>query len=321
MKLLPKIFIGSSKEGLKVAEKIKNEIEDFSECKLWPDSFALGTSNFDNLYKQVAFYDYAILIATGDDIIESRGKIEAAPRDNVLFEFGLFVGGLGHSKVILITEQDIKMPSDLLGLTLLFLPKPSSETFESALNESICKLKNHIINKENTFDLGFLPSTALAYGYFSNFVEKTVERLLEDKEGRKEFLLINNSKFIIRNLKFSIIVPTDLSYDMFKKVKAKKINEGWQKFSVDSKHSRDYNFFIDVTEESDGELHVVDIPLTLNSLNMAVQIYSQKQHLGKSVTEELLEYKEIRNFIRTLEYLIENSAIARGIVKVEMISL
>ncbi len=67
---------------------------------------------------------------------------------------------------------------------------------------------------------------------------------------------------------------------------------------------RDYDLSIDNSKVSDGELHLVDIPFTLNALNMAVDLYSSKQHLGKDVKVKILEYREIRNFKRTLEYLL-----------------
>ncbi len=182
-------------------------------------------------------------------------------------------------------------------------------------------IQKHIIGKENTYDLGFLPSTALAYGYFTNFVERTVERLLEDKLERKTFHLQNGTYFQISDLKFSILIPNDLSNDMFKKVKAKRLKDGWQKLKVDPKDVRDYDFSIDISKAAEGELHLVDIPFTLNALNKAIDLYSRKEHIGKDEKETLLEYREIRNFKRTLEYLISTSSITRDIVKIEIVEI
>lgn len=77
----------------------------------------------------------------------------------------------------------------------------------------------------------------MAYG-FQYFVEKTVERLLEDKEEQKEFSLKNNQKFKISTLNFSILLPNDLSDDKFKKVTAKRLKDGWQKLKVDQSTKR-----------------------------------------------------------------------------------
>src|SRR5438105_2915928 len=109
MEFKPSIFLGSSNEGFDVAEKILLLLGDVAECKLWKNAFDFGKSNYDNLISQIAFYDYAILIATADDVVRSRHHSFDAPRDNVLFEFGLFAGGLGRRRVFYIVEHGSKI--------------------------------------------------------------------------------------------------------------------------------------------------------------------------------------------------------------------
>lgn len=321
MEFKPTIFIGSSKEGLRVAKALENKLKGIGEIQIWTDIFQLNKSNFDNLASQIAFFDYAILIATGDDITESRENFNFSPRDNVVFEFGLFSGGLGSSRVFFVVEEDIKVPSDLNGITLPFIPGFAHPDFKKKINNISKQINQHIANKENTFDLGFLPSTALAYGYFVNFVERTVERLLEDKAEGKEFELSNGTKFKISSLKVTLLIPNDLRDNMFQKVKAKRLKSGWHKLKVDPKDVRDYDFSIDVDKTTIGELHLLDIPLTLNALNKSIELYSKVEHIGKSVREALLEQREIRNFARTLEYLISTSSIARDIVEIEIVDI
>lgn len=321
MDFKPTIFIGSSKEGLRVAKALEKKLKGIAEIELWPDIFQLNKSNFNNLVSQIGFYDYAILVATGDDITVSREQISFSPRDNVIFEFGLFTGGLGASRVLFLVEDGIKVPSDLSGITLPFVPPFADPKFKSKLTAAAKQIKDHIANKEKTFDLGFLPSTALAYGYFTNFVERTVERLLEDQQDGKEFELSNGAKFKISSLKVTILIPNDLRDDMFKKVKNKRLKSGWHKLKVDPKDVRDYDFSIDVEKTSTGELHLLDIPLTLNALNKSIELYSKVEHIGKSVKEAILEQREIRNFKRTLEYLISISSLAKGIVEIEVVDI
>lgn len=321
MDFTPNIFIGSSVEGKNVADEIVKQLRGFSECKLWTKAFETGKSNFENLLGQIAFYDYAILIATADDVIISRKKKQKTGRDNVLFEFGLFTGGLGHSRVFYIMEKNIKIPTDLSGITLPFIPGIGDATFDKAITDCVSEIKSHIANKEKTFDLGFLPSTALAYGYFGNFVARTIERLLEDKHAKKKFTLAGNKKFQIEDLKFTILIPNDLNNDMFPKVKAKRFIDGWEKLKVAPKEVRDYDFFVDVSKAVNGELHLVDVPLTLSALHKSLELYSKKQHIGKNIKEQILEEREIRNFKRTLEYLINHNAFTKGIVTVEVVDI
>jgi hypothetical protein len=321
MDMKPRVFIGSSSEGFKVAEKIAELLSDIAECRIWKDIFELNKSNYENLSNQIALYDYAVLIATADDVTISRKKKASSARDNVLFEFGLFAGGLGRSRVLYVVEKDSKIPSDLSGISLPEILKPSDEKYEESIITSAKRIREHIQDKENTFDLSFIPSTALAYGYFINFVERTVERLLEDKQDGKVFNLQNNTKFKIKELRVTILIPNDLADDMFKKVKAKRLKDGWQKLKVDPKEVRDYDFSVDISKAEDGLLHLVDIPLTLNALNKSVEMYSQKEHIGKDVRESLFEYREIRNFKRTLDYLISGSSMVKGIVNVEIVDI
>jgi hypothetical protein len=321
MDMKPRIFIGSSSEGYNVAERIAGLLNDTGETALWKNVFELNKSNYENLSSQIALYDYAILIATANDVTISRKKKASSARDNVLFEFGLFVGGLESSRVFYVIEKGSKIPSDLLGINLPEIVKSTEEKYDESILNCTEEIKEYIRDKEDTFDLSFIPSTAIAYGYFINFVERTVERLLEDQQQEKIFTLPNNSAFKIKTLQFTILIPDDLTDDMFHKVKAKRLKDGWQKLKVDPRDVRDYDFSVDISKAAEGLLHLVDIPFTLNALHKAIELYSKKEHLGNDVKEKLLEYREIRNFKRTLEYLISKSALAKDIVSVEIVNI
>lgn len=321
MEFKPSVFIGSSREGFKAAEQISKMLEDIAEPHLWKDVFDYNSGTYETLSSQVALYDYAVLVATSDDITTSRKVTSPSARDNVLFEFGLFSGGLGRSRVFYVVEKDVKIPSDLIGTTLPVIAKKTSVKFNNSVQAVAARIKKQISDKENTYDLGFLPSTALAYGYFTNFIERTVERLLEDKKEKKIFHLENGDTFTIKDLKCTVLIPDDLSDDMFKKVRAKRLKSGWQKMKVDPRDVRDYDFTIDVSKVEDGVLHLVDIPLTLNALNLAVTLYAKKTHLGKDAKEKLLEYREIKTFKRALEYQIHSSSLTRDLVEVEVVNI
>ena len=59
------------------------------------------------------------MVLSPDDMVISREATLTAPRDNVVFELGLFMGALGHVRTFLIrpVQEDLKIPTDLAGLT------------------------------------------------------------------------------------------------------------------------------------------------------------------------------------------------------------
>src|SRR5690606_11645167 len=151
----PTIFIGSSKEGLGIARTVESHLKDIGKVTVWTNLFDLGKSNFDNLISQLAFFDYAILIATSDDVTISRKKQSMSPRDNVIFEYGLFTGGIGSSRTFLVIEDGAKLPSDLFGITLSYISSGGLDNFQDSLRAKTENIISHIQNKEETFDLGF----------------------------------------------------------------------------------------------------------------------------------------------------------------------
>ena len=102
----PRVFIGSSTEGLEIAELIQLGLERVAECTLWNQStFAPGQTTIESIVDATVEYDFAVLVLTADDMIVKRGVEAAAPRDNVLFELGLFTGALGRARTFMVHRR------------------------------------------------------------------------------------------------------------------------------------------------------------------------------------------------------------------------
>jgi len=315
MDLKPHIFIGSSREGIHVAKMVKIELSDIADCTIWEDAeFEFGKSAYESLSKMINLYDYAILIATPDDTVVSRTIKFDNPRDNVIFEMGLYSGRLGRSRAILLREDGTKYLTDLSGITMPEYPKQSSPDFSTGLVARCDEIKKHIKKTESQFNLSLLPSTAIAHGYFHNFVEKAVTQLLKD--GFIE--LSDKSKVEFTNLIFTVIIPSDLSADMFEQVNAKRHFNKWVGVKVNAGGFRPFDFHVDIDLSSSGTLHLYDVPLTLNSLYQTIQMYLEKAHLGKDEFEERLESREIRMFKKVIDYLVSRNPITRNIVRTEI---
>ncbi len=116
----PRVFIGSSSEALKVAEAIHQNLEHDCFCEIWTHGvFGVNKYPLDALLKQANNADYAIMVFHPDDLTTTRGKRRGSPRDNVIFELGLFIGKLGRNKTCFVIPRgvDVKIPSDIVGLT------------------------------------------------------------------------------------------------------------------------------------------------------------------------------------------------------------
>jgi predicted nucleotide-binding protein len=119
---MPVLFIGSSVEGLPIAREIQLGLKhEKVRVRPWsmPGVFGPGGISVDILMKEVELSDFAAFVFGPDDQVFSRGEEHEAPRDNVVFELGLFMGQLDRNRSFIVKDQnaDIKIPTDLLGVT------------------------------------------------------------------------------------------------------------------------------------------------------------------------------------------------------------
>jgi CRP/FNR family transcriptional regulator, cyclic AMP receptor protein len=138
----PVCFIGSSTEGLKIAEHLHDYLVKKAVIpRLWSNGvFQASSTTIESLVAQAMESDFAALVLTADDITVSRGSKKASPRDNVIFELGLFMGAIGRERVFILKPKglDVRIPSDLLGVVWLeYLrggPKPKSKRLRPLCN-------------------------------------------------------------------------------------------------------------------------------------------------------------------------------------------
>lgn len=125
----PVLFIGSSAEAVGIANDLQAGFKhDAFDPIVWPNGvFGPGGIAFDSLQQVALRADFAAFVISPDDTVLSRSNEHLAPRDNVVFELGLFMGQLARERVFLVKEHntDIKIPSDLLGITpVTYISKP-----------------------------------------------------------------------------------------------------------------------------------------------------------------------------------------------------
>ncbi|HDZ85889.1 MAG TPA: DNA-binding protein [Candidatus Moranbacteria bacterium] len=116
----PRIFIGSSVEGLNVAYSIQQNLSFDAEITVWDQGvFELSKTTLESLIDKLNSSDFGIFVFSEDDITTIREENKNTVRDNVLFEFGLFIGKLSRERVYFVipSESELHLPTDLLGIT------------------------------------------------------------------------------------------------------------------------------------------------------------------------------------------------------------
>jgi len=147
------IFLGSSCEGAGILKSFLRKLESPGLSLLpWTKGvFEISGTTIESLVKVSQNTDFAVLIFTLDDKTISRRKATASPRDNVVFELGLFMGAIGRDRTFIIKPKgkDIKIPSDLLGVTCLEYEHKNGK-IESKSLTSISKELHSIIREKGS---------------------------------------------------------------------------------------------------------------------------------------------------------------------------
>ncbi|HJR44557.1 MAG TPA: nucleotide-binding protein [Actinomycetota bacterium] len=115
----PRIFLGSSGKQAKLVQTITRALEDVAEVEPWTTTFNPGRSTLDRLVELSQEVDFAAFVFAHDDwtVTDPSQSGQSSPRDNVVFEAGLFGGALGIRRTFIVHATGSKLPSDLLGLT------------------------------------------------------------------------------------------------------------------------------------------------------------------------------------------------------------
>lgn len=117
----PHVFIASASESCPVAKAFKAKLKSLGiRARIWSEKvFGPGDHTMESLSVQLDLMDFAVAIFSPDDKVKSRGKEKSAPRDNTVFELGLFAGKIGRDRSFFAVpeKEQVKIPSDLAGIT------------------------------------------------------------------------------------------------------------------------------------------------------------------------------------------------------------
>src|SRR5215831_17675276 len=140
----PRIFLGSSGQQEKLVTALTRGLQDIADVSPWTTVFNPGVSTLDRLVELTREVDFAAFVFAQDDWT-SKGASphvaagQASPRDNVVFEAGLFGGALGIRRTFILHANGAKLPTDLLGLTSIRYDPDTTPATVRQINQKLCK--------------------------------------------------------------------------------------------------------------------------------------------------------------------------------------
>jgi len=140
----PRIFLGSSAQQEKLLQALTRGLQDIADVEPWTTVFNPGVSTLDRLVELTHQVDFAAFVFAQDDWT-SKGAVldpnagQASPRDNVVFEAGLFGGALGIRRTFILHARGAKLPSDLNGLTAIRYEPDTTPQIVRQINQTLRK--------------------------------------------------------------------------------------------------------------------------------------------------------------------------------------
>jgi hypothetical protein len=142
----PRLFLGSSGKQEKLLQALTRGLSDVARVEPWMTVFNPGVSTLERLLELTREVDFAAFVFAQDDWTASTPQAssgaapgQASPRDNVVFEAGLFGGVLGMRRTFILHAKGAKLPTDLLGLTCVRYDGAMTPSETKAINQKIRK--------------------------------------------------------------------------------------------------------------------------------------------------------------------------------------
>jgi Predicted nucleotide-binding protein containing TIR-like domain len=140
----PRIFLGSSGQQEKLLRALTRGLQDVADVEPWTTVFNPGVSTLDRLVELTREVDFAAFVFAQDDwttkgASPDAASGEASPRDNVVFEAGLFGGALGIRRTFILHAHGAKLPTDLLGLTSIRYDPDTRPAIVRQINQQLRK--------------------------------------------------------------------------------------------------------------------------------------------------------------------------------------
>ncbi len=227
------------------------------------------------------------------------------------------MGRMGVNRAFILCEDSIKLLSDFQGIAVTTFKRPLGGNLSEVISAVCQGIRKSIESALQKSEPGFLPSTALAIGYFENFISKIYEALVSRQEFYIETPSSNSTDpdgqpvkpVFYDTFSLNIIIPRsldDLEQNnlrwIVRDLKQIVLKTGFRRFPFYVMSDLD-------TENRDGtsqrKLVLFDIPTTLLASRKVIQMLVGGSAIGDDLSASKLEQREILNFEKTLRYKLK----------------
>jgi 8-oxo-dGTP pyrophosphatase MutT (NUDIX family) len=225
---MPRVFVGSSFESDRVAKAIQNNLQNAAQVNPWyHGSFEVGHHVLEDLIGKAKDSDFGIFVLSPDDVTHSRGVDKSSPRDNTIFEAGLFMGMLGRDRVLLVVPRhpEVKLPSDLAGITLASYDAPSDDRWESALGPATNKVEAAIRRRTRAIQAQEAPAQPGAHHVYPSLKE-AADDIRAACQGAEDIKIWANKGLDFIGIDGSIVSTADIPrYSRLRKLRVLLMSE------------------------------------------------------------------------------------------------
>jgi hypothetical protein len=188
-----RVFVASSSERKRVADEVASMLNESAllDARVWErEVFKFSWAYIESLEKELDRADFAVVILTADDKGHVRNKAVNLPRDNVIFEFGLFAGRLGRPRCFFFIDKksETKIATDLSGVKPVEYDRKAKSTRSLSLNlkDQVGKVKEEMLS----LDVRYKPSPKVRedqealWRFSSRFAGEWWERMKKNEDDK-----------------------------------------------------------------------------------------------------------------------------------------
>jgi len=218
------------------------------------------------------------------------------------------MGRLGKFRILIMLEEEAKAPSDFEGIHISKFKSPKSNKPSASLKKQIEVIHKHINQRYKLPELGLLPSTGIAVGFYGNFIERVCNYLRP-----VETEIIDGIHY--NTFEVQVVIPTRIQHNMQNSATNYFKENGFTPHSFKPQIGRDIRTSIAPDKNKPNKLLICDIPTTLSALYDSIEMYLAYALASESKEFELIEAREMNNFIAVLKCKISRDAFSKKVVE------